>query len=69
MTEKGQNKKTSQLRNEKNLKTFFVSKFLSSNPSARLEKKCWPVMVVKLRKGQKILKNLEKNLQILTNSL
>ena len=35
-------------------KPFFVTKVLPSNPSPRLEKFCWPVMVVKLRKGQKI---------------
>ena len=34
-------------------KTFFVSAFLSCNPSARLKNLRWPVMIVKLRKGQK----------------
>ena len=34
-------------------KTFFVSGFLSCNPSGRLKKLRWPVMIVKLRKGQK----------------
>ena len=48
-----------QLHNKK-IKTIFASKVLSSNPSPRFEKFCWPVMVVKLRKGQKILKKFEK---------
>ena len=34
-----------------------VSKVLSSKPSPRLEKFRWPVMVVKIRKRQKILNN------------
>ena len=32
---------------------------MSSNPSARLEKLRWPVMIVKLRKGQKHSKILK----------
>ena len=46
-----------QLRDEKSSKPTFVSKDPSINPSPRFEKFCWPVIVVKLRKGQKILKN------------
>ena len=38
----------------KKSKPFFVSKVLSSNPSPRLEKFRWPVMVVELTKEQKI---------------
>ena len=32
---------------------FFSSAVMSKNPYARLEKLCLPVMIVKLRKGQK----------------
>ena len=39
----------------KMFRIIFVSGVKSSNPSARLEKLCWPVMIVKLRKGQKCL--------------
>ena len=38
---------------------FFVSGVMSSNPSAGLEKLRWPVMIVKLRKGQKHSKTLK----------
>ena len=55
--------KSFELRKKKKSKPFFVSKILSSNPSPRLEKFRWPVMVVKLRKGQTL-----KKLQILTKS-
>ena len=34
-------------------KNIFVSGFFSCNPSARLQKLRWPVMIIKLRKGQK----------------
>ena len=37
----------------KMFKTIFVSRVMSSNPSARIEKLRWPVLIVKLRKGQK----------------
>ena len=40
----------------KMFKTIFVSGIMSSNPTAGLEKLRWPVMTVKLRKGQKYLK-------------
>ena len=40
-------------------KLFFVSGVMSGNPSARLEKLRWPVMIVKLRKGQKYSKILK----------
>ena len=54
-TEKGKIKKD--LNSEiKKQKRFFVSKVVSSNPSPRLEKFRWPVMITKLRKGQKTLK-------------
>ena len=39
----------------KMFRTIFVSGVKSSNPSARPEKLCWPVMIVELRKGQKCL--------------
>ena len=52
--------KSFQLRNKKKFKTIFCPEVLSINPSPRLEKFCWPVIVVKLRKGQKIFKNFEK---------
>ena len=32
---------------------------MSSNPSARIEKLGWPVMIVKLRKGQKFYKQFQ----------
>ena len=41
-------------------KLFSVSGVKSSNPSARLEKLRWPVMIVKLKKGQ-IFKKFENN--------
>ena len=40
-------------------KTIFVSGVMRSNPYAGLQKLRWPVMIVKLRKGQKIFKNFE----------
>ena len=40
-------------------KLFFVSGVKSSNPSAILEKLRCPVMIVKLRKGQKNSQNLK----------
>ena len=46
---------------KKSSKTFVVSKVLSSNQSAGLRKFHWPKMVVKIRKGQKILKNFGNN--------
>ena len=51
----------------KKSKPFFVSKVLPSNPSPRLEKFRGPVMVVKLTKGQKILKKFEKNCKFKKN--
>ena len=51
-------KKSFKLRNKK-IKIIFVSKVLSNNPSPRLEKFRWPVMIVKLRKGQQKLKKFE----------
>ena len=51
---------------------LFVSEVLSCNPSARLEKFCWPVMIVKLRKGRKypkILKTIRNFYKILQKSL
>ena len=44
---------------KKNSNRIRVSKILSINPSPRLEKFCWPVTAVKLRKGQKSGKFLE----------
>ena len=43
----------------KKSKLFLVSKVLSTNPSPRLEKFRWPVVLVKLRNGQKKLKKME----------
>ena len=61
-TEKGKIKTEScQLCSKKSSKPFFVSRVLSRNPSPRLKKFRWPVMVVKLRKGQKILNNFRSN--------
>ena len=60
-------KQVFQLRSKKKFKTFFVSKVQSSNPSRRLEKFRWTVMVVKLRKRQKILKNFGKNCKFKQN--
>ena len=40
---------------------FFVSKVLQSNLSPRPQKFRWPVMAVKLRKGQKKLKIFVNN--------
>ena len=53
--------KSFQFQRKNNSKPFFVLKVLSSNPTPRLQKFRWPVTVVKLRKGQKILKNFGKN--------
>ena len=52
----------------KMFETILVSGVMSINPSARLEKLRWPVMIVKLRKGQKyskILKTIAKFNKIL----
>ena len=51
--------KSFQLRNKEKQKPFFVSKVLSSNPSPRLGKFRWPVMVFKLRKRQILKKKWE----------
>ena len=37
---------------------------MSSNPSARIEKLCWPVMIAKLKNKDKILKHFENNRKI-----
>ena len=58
--EKGKIKKKMNSAIKKKQNHFFVSKIRSSNPSPRLENFRWSVMVVKLRKGQKILKKFEK---------
>ena len=50
-----------QIRSKKNSTRFFVSKVRPSHPSPRFKKFRWPVMVVNLGKGQKILKNIENN--------
>ena len=42
----------------KMFKSIFVSGVMPSNRSARLEKLCWPVMIVKLRKREKYSKIL-----------
>ena len=47
--------KSFQLRSKKRSKPSSVSKVLSGKPSPRFEKFRWPVMVVKLRKGKKII--------------
>ena len=47
MTEKRKIKENFSTSQYKNSKPFFVSKVLSRSPSARLEKICWPVTVVK----------------------
>ena len=47
------------LQNLKKLPDFRVKIFKTSNPSARLEKLHWPVMIVKLRKGQIYSKTLK----------
>ena len=47
-------KKVSRFRSGKKYsRPVFFFGFLSSNPSASLKKCRWPVMIVKLRKGQK----------------
>ena len=43
----------------KRSRPFFVSGVLSCNTSARFEKLRWPVMIVKLRTGEKYSKNFE----------
>ena len=40
---------------------FIISGVMRSNPSARLEKLRWPVMIVELKKRTKIFKNFESN--------
>ena len=45
-------RKVSIFRSKKMFKKRFLSGFLSCNPSERLDKLRWPVMIVKLRKGQ-----------------
>ena len=46
--------KLSTFRSDENVqRTFFASGFLSCNPSARLKKLRWPVLIVKLKKGLK----------------
>ena len=55
-TEKTKIQNTFQIRDKK-VQNHFVSKVLWNNPSPRPEKFRWPVMVVKHRKGQKLLTN------------
>ena len=45
----------------KSSRPFFVSGVLSCNTSARFEKLRWPVMIVKLRIGEKYSKNFENS--------
>ena len=56
-------RKVSTFRSTKNVQIpFFVPLFLTLfNPSARLEKLRWPVMIVKLRKEKKIFRKFENN--------
>ena len=47
-------RKLSTFRSDENVqRTFFATGFLSCNPSARLKKLRWPVLIVKLKKGLK----------------
>ena len=53
-------RKASRFRSENVQNYSFVSGVMLSNPSARLEKLRWPVMIVKLRKGHKYSKILKR---------